>query len=128
MGAIAGTFLSFALGGFWYSKSAFGKVWASECGLSEEQLASASPGRMVLIAFPLILLSALVFALFLGESKLGLCIGAGFAAGLTWVGASFGVNYVFEQKSFRLWLVNAGYHTLQFTILGAAIGVDNVFF
>jgi CRISPR/Cas system-associated protein endoribonuclease Cas2 len=33
------------------------------------------------------------------------------------------VNYLFEQKSFKLWLINAGYHSLQFTVYGLIFGL-----
>ena len=45
-------------------------------------------------------------------------LGAGFAAGAFWVASSFGVNYLFERKSLKLFLINGGYHTLQFTLIG----------
>jgi len=127
LGAIAGTILSFVLGGFWYSKAAFGQAWATHSGLSKDQIASANPRNMILVSLPLILVSALVFAAFLGEAALGLSVGAGFAAGLFWVGASFGVNYVFEQKSMTLWFINAGYHTAQFTLIGLCVGLANTY-
>jgi hypothetical protein len=39
------------------------------------------------------------------------------------VAASFGINYLFEQKSFTLFLVNGGYHTVQFTLYGLILGL-----
>ena len=50
-------------------------------------------------------------------------VGAGFAAGLFWVTTSFGINYLFERKPLRLFLINGGYHTLQFTLIGAILGL-----
>jgi hypothetical protein len=50
-------------------------------------------------------------------------LGAGFSAGLCWVAASFGINYVFERKSFALFLINGGYHTAQFTLYGLVLGL-----
>ena len=47
----------------------------------------------------------------------------GFCAGLCWVAASFGINYLFERKSFGLFLVNGGYHTVQFTLFGLILGL-----
>jgi hypothetical protein len=43
-------------------------------------------------------------------------LGAGVSAGLCWVAASFGINYLFERRPLGLWLINGGYHTLQFTL------------
>jgi hypothetical protein len=65
-----------------------------------------------------------VFALFLGpRPALGFALGAGFSAGLCWVAASFGINYLFERRSLALFLVNGGYHTMQFTLYGLVLGL-----
>jgi len=114
----------FVLGGLWYSPLLFGRAWQRETGLSDEVLAK---GNMALIfgsALVLCLVASLVFALFLGpRPSLALGVGAGFAAGLCWVSASFGINYLFERKTLRLFLINAGYHTLQFTLIGLILAL-----
>ena len=115
---------SFVLGGLWYSPVMFAKSWQREAGLTDEQLKS---GNMVMIfglSFILCLAASFVFAMFLGpRPPLALGLGAGFSAGLFWVSASFGVNYLFERKSLKLFLINAGYHTLQFTIIGLILAL-----
>lgn len=125
VGALIGTTASFLMGALWYSRALFGKAWLRHAGLTEEAVTSASPIRMLGISFPLMFIASLVFAAFLGEASLPTATGAGFAAGLGWVATSLGVNYAFEQKSLGLWLVNAGYHTLQFTVIGLCIGLAN---
>jgi Protein of unknown function (DUF1761) len=114
----------FGAGGVWYSPLMFSAAWQKETGQSREKLQSGHPAVIFGVAFLLSLLAAFVFALFLGPSpalKLGL--GAGFSAGLCWVAASYGINYLFERRSFRLWLINGGYHTLQFTVYGLVLGL-----
>jgi hypothetical protein len=70
------------------------------------------------------LVAAGVFALFLGpQPDVGFATSAGFAAGLCWVAASLGINYLFERKSMGLFLVNGGYHTVQFTVIGLVLGL-----
>jgi hypothetical protein len=115
---------AFALGGLWYSPLLFRTPWAKETGQTEERLRSGNPASMFGSAFLLSLLSALVFALFLGpHPSLALGLGAGFSAGLCWVAASFGINYVFERRSLRLFLINGGYHTVQFTLYGLILSL-----
>ncbi|MCK7594390.1 DUF1761 domain-containing protein [Pseudomarimonas salicorniae] len=115
---------SFLLGGLWYSPLLFAKAWQREAGLSDEQLQSANMGMIFGLAFVLCLIASFVFALFLGpRPPLALGLGAGFAAGLCWVSASFGVNYLFERKSLKLFLINGGYHTLQFTLIGLVLAL-----
>ena len=115
---------SFLLGGLWYSPALFGKAWQRETGLTDEQLKSGNMARIFGLSLVLSLLAAWVFALFLGpRPPVALGLGAGFSAGLCWVTASFGINYLFERKSFKLFLINGGYHTLQFTIIGLILAL-----
>jgi hypothetical protein len=119
LAVLAAAVATFILGGLWYSPALFGKAWQRESGVTDEQMRTANKGLIFGLAFLLSLVAALVFALFLGpRPPVALGLGAGFSAGLCWVAASFGINYLFEHRSFRLWLINAGYHTLQFTIIG----------
>jgi hypothetical protein len=114
---------SLVLGGIWYSPMLFAKAWQRGAGLSDEQ---AKSGNMVIIfggTFLLSLIAAYVFGMFLGPSmSLAGAVGAGFAAGLCWVAGSFGINYLFERRPLGLWLINGGFHTLQFTLFGAILG------
>ena len=115
---------SLVLGGLWYSPPLFARQWQTAAGLSDEQ---AQGGNMAMIfggAFLLSLLAAAVFAMFIGtEMSVGAATAAGFSAGLCWVAASFGINYLFERRPFKLWLINGGYHMLQFTLFGLIIGM-----
>jgi hypothetical protein len=115
---------SFVLGGLWYSPVLFGKAWQRETGLTDEQLKNGNMAMIFGVSLLLALLAAWNFANFLGpRPSLALGIGAGASAGLLWVGASFGMNYLFERKSFKLFAINAGYHTLQFTIFGLVLAL-----
>ena len=115
---------SLVLGGIWYSPMLFAKPWQAAAGLSDEQ---AQAGNMAVIfggAFVLSLIAAAVFAMFIGsQMSLGAATAAGLSAGLCWVAASFGINYLFERRPLRLWLINGGYHTLQFTLFGLILGL-----
>jgi hypothetical protein len=115
---------SFLLGGLWYSNVLFGKTWQREAGVTDEQMKNSNMARIFGLTFVLCLLAAWMFASFLGpRPSLALGFGAGFAAGLFWVAASFGINYLFERRSLKLFLINGGYHTLQFTIIGGVLSL-----
>jgi hypothetical protein len=45
-----------------------------------------------------------------------------FATGLGWVAMSLGIVYLFEQRSLKLWLINAGCQVVTYTLMGAVIG------
>ena len=115
---------SLVLGAIWYSPVLFGKIWQRAAGLSDEQATSGNMAVIFGLAFVLSLIAAYVFGMFLGPSMpLAGAVGAGFAAGLCWVAASFGINYLFERRPLSLWLVNGGYHTVQFTLFGLILGL-----
>jgi hypothetical protein len=110
------------LGGIWYSPALFASAWMRAAGIAD---AAPRPGARVFGgAFALSLIAAFVFAMFLGPAPaLKLAIGAGFAAGLCWVAAAMGMNYLFERRPLRLFLINGGYFTLQFTLYGLVLGL-----
>lgn len=111
---------SFMLGGLWYGPL-FLQAWQKESGVPAQ---AGHPAKVFGGAFILSLIAAAVFAMFLGpKPALGFAIAAGFAAGLCWVAASFGINYLFAQRSLKLWLIDGGYHTLQFTLYGLVLGL-----
>src|SRR5262245_28647447 len=108
---LVATVASFAVGAVWYSPLLFVKAWQRETGVGAESAAKANVPLTMGGAIFLTFLMTLVFALFLGQSP-GLKFGAsaGFAAGLFWVAASLGVNYLFEGRSLKLFLINGGYN------------------
>lgn len=114
---------SLVLGGIWYAPPLFGRAWQRLAGVSDEAIAGGSMAVIFGLTFLLSLVAAFVFAMFLGPN-FGLvpAIAAGASAGLCWVGASYGINYLFERRPFALWLINGGYHTVQFTLFGAILG------
>jgi hypothetical protein len=121
---VAAAVSAFILGGLWYSPVLFLRPWQKASGLSDEQLQRGNKALVFGGAFVLSLIAAFVFAMFLGpKPSLELGLGAGFSAGLCWVAASFGINYLFERRSGRLFLVNGGYHTLQFTLYGLILAL-----
>ncbi len=116
--------VAFILGGLWYSPVLFGKVWQREVGLSDEQLRRGNMASIFGLSLLLSLIAAFVFAMFLGpRPPVQLGLGAGFAAGLCWVASSFGINYLFARRSLRLFLIDGGYHTLQFTAIGLILAL-----
>ena len=123
--AVVGAAISaFVAGGLWYSNIGFAKAWMAETGVTPEAAAKRGPAVTFGFAFLLSLLASFVFGMFLGpHPSMQLAVGAGFAAGFAWVAASFGINYLFEQKTMRLFLINGGYHTVQFTIYGLVFGL-----
>lgn len=110
------------IGGLWYSPLLFARTWQREAGLSDETVRSGNPAVRFGLTFGLGLIAGAVFALFIGDMTFLQATSAGAAVGLAWVATSFGINYLFEHRSVKLWLINGGFHALQFTVFGAIIG------
>jgi len=119
---VAAAVSAFVLGGIWYGPL-FGKKWMALVGLTEDQAKSGNPAIIFGGSLVLSFIAAFVFAMFLGPKPgIEFAAAAGFAAGLCWVAATFGINYLFAQRPLGLWLIDGGYATLQFTLYGLMIG------
>ena len=125
LAVLAATVSTFLLGGLWYSPVLFGNAWMKEMGFTPESCKDTSGmGRIMGLAFLLELIMAINLAGFIGaKASLGFGLFAGAAVGFGWVAAAFGVNYLFERRSLRLFLINGGYLGVAFTLMGAILGV-----
>jgi len=114
---------AFVIGGLWYSVL-FAKAWMVENGFDEEKLKSGNMGIIFGGSFILSFIISFVFVMFLGPERDALFGAmAGFMAGLFWVAAAMGITYLFERKSLKLFLINAGYHVVTFTVIGFILGL-----
>ena len=118
---------TFALGALWYSPLVFGNMWVRAHGYSPERLERMKKGapRAYGVSFVAFLVLARVLAYLalrvgvgsaLGGAKLGFLVWVGFAAtiGLT--------SWVYSDKPFRTYLIDAGYQLLYLLVMGAIIG------
>lgn len=121
---LTATVAAFLLGGIWYSPAVFCKTWCREAGVDITQNKKGHGAVVFGLAFVLWFIAAFVFAMFLGpKPSLSYAVGAGFGVGLCWVATSFGINYLFAGRSLKLFLIDAGYHTLQFVLYGVVLGL-----
>ena len=146
---IAATFVTLIIGFFWYSPKVFGTIWMKECGITEEKAKQFNMlkvfGLTIVYSFMLaFILPTIVnhqmgaMGLFDGNPKNPVYIelmkthgnvyrsfkhGAlhGFFAGLFIALPMTAINGLFEQKSWKYILINAGYWIVSLTIMGAII-------
>ncbi len=113
---------TFLIGGLWYSPAVFGKAWMRENGFKEEDMKNSNMLKIFGGAFVLALISAINLAMFMGPEN-DPTMGAlwGFLAGAGWVATFVGTHYLFERKSFTLFLINAGYSIVALTIMGVIL-------
>ena len=113
---------AFLIGGIWYGPI-FGKSWMTEFGFTEEILQKRSMFKVFGFSLLLSCIAAFVLELFIGATA-DLIFGtmAGFMAGIGWVSTMLGILYLFEMRSLKAFLINAGYCTVALTTMGAILG------
>ncbi|MDQ3667240.1 MAG: DUF1761 domain-containing protein [Acidobacteriota bacterium] len=115
---------AFLLGGLWYSPALFGKIWAREAGINLDQPKKTHGAIVFAVSFLFSVIAATVFALFLGRNPaLNTAVRDGLSIGACWVATSFGINYQFSNRTFKLFLIDAGYHVAQFALYGVILGL-----
>ena len=114
---------SFLLGGLWYSKLLFEPAWQRAAG-DVRKPEARHPARVFGFSFVFAVIAAFAYAWLVPPAAnatvaltQGLLVGAGVVA------ASFGINYQFANRSTVLWLIDGGYHTVQFAIYGLILGL-----
>ena len=114
---------AFVLGGLWYGPL-FKNAWCREAGMDPNAPPKGHPAKTFGVAIALALIAAIAFAAYLGpDPELVSAIRAGAIIGALYVATSFGINYAFAQRSLKLWAIDAGYHTLQFSLYGLILGL-----
>ena len=113
---------AFLIGGIWYGPL-FKHAWCREAGIDMDAK-PRHPAQVFGVAFVAALLAAIAFAWWLGPAPpLEFAVRHGVLAGLGIAAMSFGINYAFAGRSLKLWLIDGGYHTLQFAVYGIILGL-----
>ncbi|MCE7936426.1 DUF1761 domain-containing protein [Candidatus Saccharibacteria bacterium CPR2] len=119
---------SFVVGGFWYSKSMFLKIWMKETGLTQKDIEKKQGMAQIFTAtFLLALVAAYFLAVVLymvSEPKANWLDGAVFGAvvGMAFVATSQATHVLFERKTLRLFAVQSGHDILRLAVMGAILG------
>jgi len=115
---------NFALGGLWYSPVLFGKAWQKENKLSDEDLKNGNMARIFGLSFLWSFVMSFNLAMFLNAPGTDLAWGltAGFLAGFGWIAMALFIIGLFERKSTRHMLINAGYMVISFLLMGLILG------
>jgi hypothetical protein len=109
----------FATGAIWYSLL-FGKAWQHEAVMTEEKMAGAN----MPVIFGLCFLLELIVAWMLGhliartsaEPHVVMMFALGFGAFI--MAPAVGINYLYQRKSLKLFLIDAGHFVVGMAAMG----------
>lgn len=118
---------TFVIGFLWYGDVLFGKKWRALSGVSEEQSKSGHMPKVFILAFVLNFIIALFLSVF---TEIAMMLGSnalyaglfGVVLCLGFVATTFGINYLFAGKPLKLYLIDVGYMTVSFFVMGLIIG------
>lgn len=112
-------------GAIWYSKIGFLRPWARELDIDiDNPPAGKNVGARVAIGLIPAFAGAMVMALLLHHPvpiHRGVVLGVALAGGI--ISTSFAVQYLYENRSMKFWLINSGYHLLQYVIMGVVFAL-----
>ena len=132
---IVASIIPLVTGFIWYNPKVFGTAWMKETGMTPEKAEQSNPGKTfgVAIIFAFLIACSLWLEVMLGGApgevhgaggnfmtfKHGALHGA--LVGILIALPVLGINAMFEQKSAKYILINAGYWILTMSLMGGVI-------
>ena len=121
LAGVVATLAFFAVGAIWYT-ALFGKIWQREVGLSEEQLAGGRNMMLVMgtcfvLEFIVCLTVGHMFDFLEPSDRAKMMIALGLALGVMM--PATGINYLYQRKSLKLFLVDSGHFVAGMAAVGA---------
>ena len=117
---VIATVVFFAVGAVWYS-ALFAKAWQREVGLGTEQLTGERNmmlimGTCLLLEFVVVLMLGHLFARIQPGNHAKMMMASGF--GLAIMAPAIGINYLYQRRSLKLFLIDAGHFVVGMTAVG----------
>jgi hypothetical protein len=112
------------LGALWYSPILFGNTWIRELNIDADSISKKDATKSMIRAFLYSIINLLLLAYFIQVVQTdctakGLMVG--FLLGLFAI-VQMGINATFESKTLKLFIINASYPLISYSICGIIIG------
>jgi hypothetical protein len=121
---IVATIVYFMLGAVWYSPLLFSKSWASmqQIDMNDKSRLPLMMSLTFVLNFVIAIAMSILIAVthietLAGGAKLGFLVGSGFIA------ATLGMNYLYANRPFKLFLIDSGYHLVGTILIGSLLAV-----
>ncbi len=126
LAAIISALVGYGLGAAWYMSLA--KPWMAAVGLSEEDIkgpdGKQSPMPFVIAAIANLVIAALLYGVLVhvGDFSVRRGLMSGLMIWLGFVATTQAVNYAYQMRPLRLWVIDTGYWLINLTAQGAILG------
>ncbi len=120
---VIATVAAMAIGAVWYSPVLFAKEWMKLVGKSESDLKKNATQGYVLTAVAWLVV-AYILAHFIGYTNSDTFMNGAVTGFWAWIGftATTGaINTAFSGRSWKLWVIDNGYHLVALLVMGAII-------
>ena len=113
------------IGAIWYM-ALFGKIWAAAIEQSGVKIQRGGMGAKMIGNFLCNLVAAAIMARLIaraGITELGYGLKLGAGAGLGFAATALTIQYLWESKPFKVWLIDASHHVVGCIALGGILAV-----
>ena len=124
---LLGTLALWVLGALWYSPVLFGKIWQKEIEFKEEAITKVNMAKVFGLSFLLMLFMVWALNFVINSHKpehVSLLTGLHYGAfmGFFFSMMTMGVNYLYQRRSVKLWLIDGFYMVIGLGIAGMILG------
>ncbi|MCV6575723.1 MAG: DUF1761 domain-containing protein [Cohaesibacter sp.] len=126
LAAIIAALVGYGLGAVWYMSLA--KPWMAAANLTQETIkgetGKQSPVPFIIAALANLVIAALLYGILthVGDFSVRRGIMSGLMIWLGFVATTMAVNYAYQMRPLRLWLIDNGYWLLNLIAQGAILG------
>ena len=124
---LTGTLALWGLGALWYSPLLLGKIWQKEVGFKEEEITKMNMLMVFGLSFLAMLFMVWALNFVINSHKpeevsmlRGLHYGA--FTGFFFSMMTMGINYLYQRRSLKLWLIDGFYMILGLGMAGMILG------
>jgi Protein of unknown function (DUF1761) len=110
----------FLVGGLWYGPI-FGKIWRKEAGITNQHIRAFNPVKIFGLTFAFSVVSAIFLGHLLastGVTKPHIVMMISVGVALGFIIPALGINYLFNNRSGKLFVIDAGYWIAFYAAMG----------
>jgi Protein of unknown function (DUF1761) len=121
---------SFGIGSLWYSPILFGNAWQKGVGLTNDELTAGGSAGMIktfggslILMLIMILGLAMILSAQVGTVDMMVGLKTGLLVGVMFAATGMGINYLYQRKSLKLFIIDASYQIVYMGIAGLILGL-----